>query len=63
MSNSTGNSGPDSERAEKRRRSKLEGIRRQVRSGKLVVRQMTAEERAKGVERHETEEVAPWKTS
>jgi hypothetical protein len=34
------------EQEEQRRRSKLEGIRRQVRSGKLVVRQMTAGERA-----------------
>jgi hypothetical protein len=52
MSTSLGSSGSGAERVpneqeEKRRRSKLEGIRRQVRSGKLVVRQMTDEERAK----------------
>ena len=34
------------ERAEERRQSKLEGIRRQVKSGRLVVRQMTPEELA-----------------
>jgi len=34
------------ERAEERRRSKLDAIGRQIRSGKLVVRQMTAAERA-----------------
>ncbi len=51
MSISSGSSHSDAartpnEQEEKRRRSKLEGIRRQVRSGKLVVRQMTDEERA-----------------
>jgi hypothetical protein len=51
MSISSGSSRSDAartpnEQEEKRRRSKLEGIRRQVRSGKLVVRQMTDEERA-----------------
>jgi hypothetical protein len=34
------------ERAEERRQSKLEGIRRQVKAGRLTVRQMTPEERA-----------------
>lgn len=34
------------EQAEQRRRSKLDAIGRQIRSGKLVVRQMTAAERA-----------------
>jgi hypothetical protein len=62
MSTSTGGNGPDAERAEKLRRSKLEGIRRQVRSGKLVVRQMTDEERAESAGR-QVEEGAPWKTS
>ncbi len=62
MSTFTGGTGPDAERAEKQRRSKLEGIRRQVRSGKLVVRQMTDEERAEGGDR-QAEEGAPWKTS
>jgi len=33
------------EQGEKRRRAKLQHIQRQVKSGKLVVRQMTAEER------------------
>jgi len=35
------------EQVEARRKTKLEGIRRQVKSGRLVVRQMTDEERAK----------------
>jgi hypothetical protein len=35
-----------SEQEEARRRSKLRAIRRQVKTGKLVVRQMTDEERA-----------------
>ena len=34
------------EQVEARRKTKLEGIRRQVKSGKLVVRQMTDDERA-----------------
>ncbi len=34
------------EQAEARRQTKLNAIRRQVKTGKLVVRQMTAEERA-----------------
>jgi hypothetical protein len=35
------------ERAQDRRREKLDAIEEQVRSGSLVVRQMTAEERAR----------------
>jgi len=35
------------ERAEAKRREKLEDVDEQVRSGSLVVRQMTAEEREK----------------
>ncbi len=35
------------ERAEAKRRQKLEDVDEQVRSGSLVVRQMTPEERAK----------------
>ncbi len=34
------------EQVEARRQTKLEGIRRQVRSGRLVVRQMTSEQQA-----------------
>jgi hypothetical protein len=34
------------ERAEAQRQTKLQSIKRQVKAGKLVVRQMTAEERA-----------------
>jgi hypothetical protein len=34
---------------EERRRAKLKHIQRQVKSGKLVVRQMTAEERARNL--------------
>ena len=33
------------EQTDARRRTKLEGIRRQVKTGKLVVRQMTSAER------------------
>jgi hypothetical protein len=36
-----------SEEADKRRQTKLNSIRRQVKRGSLVVRQMTPEERAK----------------
>jgi hypothetical protein len=35
------------ERAEERRREKLAAVREQIRAGSLVVRQMTAEERAR----------------
>ena len=35
-----------SEQAEERRQTKLNAIKRQVKSGRLVVRQMTSEERA-----------------
>jgi hypothetical protein len=35
------------ERAEERRREKLAAVEKQIRDGSLVVRQMTAEERAR----------------
>jgi hypothetical protein len=35
------------QRAEERRREKLADVQRQIRDGSLVVRQMTAEERAR----------------
>ena len=37
-----------SERAAERRRQLLENVQEQIRNGSLVVRQMTAEERARG---------------
>jgi hypothetical protein len=40
-----------SERAAKRRAEQLENVQQQIRSGSLVVRQMTAEERAKWARR------------
>ena len=48
------------ERAEERRQSKLEGIRRQVKTGRLVVRQMTPEELAQHPPGERREKARRW---